>query len=351
MIHFEIIAGRDWHMTFWIAIVSIGSSIFFIVLLRRYALQRNVLDIPNSRSSHSVPTPRGGGLAIVVGFLISLGLMRSFDLIDNAFFLASFLAGLTVAALGFLDDHGHIPARWRLLGHFLAAVWALYWIGGLPSVTIFGLQVNLGWVGAALAVLYAVWMLNLYNFMDGIDGLASAEAICACSSAALIYWLLGYEELLWPPIFLALATAGFFYWNFPKARIFMGDAGSGFLGITLAIISLKAVSFSSTLLWVWLILLGVFIVDATFTLLRRLVRGEKVYEAHRSHAYQYASRTFNAHIPVTLCVILINLVWLAPIAWLVAFDRVDGAVGMLIAYVPLVTLALKFKAGVKEVSC
>jgi Fuc2NAc and GlcNAc transferase len=351
VIHFEIIAGRDWHMTFWIAIVSIGSSIFFTGLLRRYALQRNVLDIPNSRSSHSVPTPRGGGLAIVVGFLISLGLMRSFDLIDNAFFLASFLAGLTVAALGFLDDHGHIPARWRLLGHFLAAVWALYWIGGLPSVTIFGLQVNLGWVGAALAVLYAVWMLNLYNFMDGIDGLASAEAICACSSAALIYWLLGYEELLWPPIFLALATAGFFYWNFPKARIFMGDAGSGFLGITLAIISLKAVSFSSTLLWVWLILLGVFIVDATFTLLRRLVRGEKVYEAHRSHAYQYASRTFNAHIPVTLCVILINLVWLAPIAWLVAFDRVDGAVGMLIAYVPLVTLALKFKAGVKEVSC
>ncbi|MGR3963259.1 glycosyltransferase family 4 protein [Pseudomonas sp. 910_23] len=335
-------------MAFWIAIISIASSIFFTGLLRRYALQRNVLDIPNSRSSHSVPTPRGGGLAIVLGFLISLGLMRSFDLIDNAFFLASFLAGITVAALGFLDDHGHIPARWRLLGHFLSAIWAVYWIGGLPSVTIFGLHVNLGWIGGALAVLYAVWMLNLYNFMDGIDGLASAEAICACSSAALIYWILGYEELLWPPIYLALATAGFFYWNFPKARIFMGDAGSGFLGITLAIISLKAASFSSTLLWVWLILLGVFIVDATFTLMRRLLRGEKVYEAHRSHAYQYASRRFNAHVPVTLCVILINLVWLAPIAWLVAFDRIDGAVGMLIAYVPLVVVALKFKAGVKE---
>ena len=335
-------------MAFWIAIISIASSILFTGLLRRYALQRNVLDIPNSRSSHSVPTPRGGGLAIVLGFLISLGLMRSFDLIDNAFFLASFLAGITVAALGFLDDHGHIPARWRLLGHFLSAIWAVYWIGGLPSVTIFGLHVNLGWIGGALAVLYAVWMLNLYNFMDGIDGLASAEAICACSSAALIYWMLGYEELLWPPIYLALATAGFFYWNFPKARIFMGDAGSGFLGITLAIISLKAASFSSTLLWVWLILLGVFIVDATFTLMRRLLRGEKVYEAHRSHAYQYASRRFNAHVPVTLCVILINLVWLAPIAWLVAFDRIDGAVGMLIAYVPLVVVALKFKAGVKE---
>ncbi|OPB08369.1 MraY family glycosyltransferase [Pseudomonas synxantha] len=335
-------------MAFWIAIISIASSILFTGLLRRYALQRNVLDIPNSRSSHSVPTPRGGGLAIVLGFLISLGLMRSFDLIDNAFFLASFLAGITVAALGFLDDHGHIPARWRLLGHFLSAIWAVYWIGGLPSVTIFGLHVNLGWIGGALAVLYAVWMLNLYNFMDGIDGLASAEAICACSSAALIYWMLGYEELLWPPIYLALATAGFFYWNFPKARIFMGDAGSGFLGITLAIISLKAASFSSTLLWVWLILLGVFIVDATFTLMRRLLRGEKVYEAHRSHAYQYASRRFNAHVPVTLCVILINLVWLAPIAWLVAFDRIDGVVGMLIAYVPLVVVALKFKAGVKE---
>ncbi|AZF31110.1 Undecaprenyl-phosphate alpha-N-acetylglucosaminyl 1-phosphate transferase [Pseudomonas sp. R4-35-07] len=337
-------------MAFWIAITSIASSMFLTGLLRRYALQRNVLDIPNSRSSHSVPTPRGGGVAIVLGFLISLGLMRCFGLIDHAFFLASFVAGIIVAALGFLDDHGHIPARWRLLGHFFSAIWALYWIGGVPSITIFGLPIHLGWIGGILAVLYAVWMLNLYNFMDGIDGLASAQAICACSSAAFIYWFLGYEELLWPPIYLALATAGFFYWNFPKARIFMGDAGSGFLGITLAMISLEAVSFSSALLWVWLILLGVFIVDATLTLLRRLVRGEKVYEAHRSHAYQYASRIFNAHIPVTLCIIVINFIWLFPIALLVAFDRLDGAAGLLIAYTPLIILALKFKAGIKEVN-
>lgn len=338
-------------MVFWIAIISVASAILLTGLLRRYALQRNVLDIPNSRSSHSVPTPRGGGLAIVLGFLISLGLMRCFELIDLAFFLAMFVAGVAVAALGFLDDHGHIPARWRLLGHFFSAIWALYWIGGVPPITIFGLQIDLGWMGGALAILYAVWLLNLYNFMDGIDGLASAEAICACSSAAFIYWMLGFEELLLPPIYLALATAGFFYWNFPKARIFMGDAGSGFLGISLAILSLKAVSISSTFLWVWLILLGVFIVDATLTLFRRLIRGEKVYEAHRSHAYQYASRFFNAHVPVTLCVIVINVVWLAPIALLVAFDRLDGAAGMLIAYIPLVILALKFKAGRRESAC
>ena len=122
------------------------------------------------------------------------------------------------------------------------------------------------------------------------------------------------------------------------------------LGLVLAVLSLQAAWFKSDLLWSWIILLGVFVVDATFTLLRRLLRGDKVYEAHRSHAYQYASRQFAGHRPVTLSVLLINLAWLLPMAVLVGLGYVDGLLGVVIAYLPLVILAVKFKAGQLEKS-
>ena len=128
----------------------------------------------------------------------------------------------------------------------------------------------------------------------------------------------------------------------------MGDAGSGFLGIALGALSLQAAWLAPQLLWCWLILLGVFIVDATLTLLRRLARGDKVYQAHRSHAYQYATRQFGRHLPVMLAVWVINLVWLWPLAWWVAAGGLDGVLGVLLAYLPLVALAVYFRAGALE---
>ncbi|WP_411564468.1 MraY family glycosyltransferase [Pseudomonas shirazensis] len=316
--------------------------------LRRYALAREIIDIPNARSSHTVPTPRGGGVAIVLSFILSIIALSSFSIISAAEFWAMLGSGLSVAALGFLDDHGHVAARWRLLGHFAASLWAVFWLGGLPVITLFSHDIDMGWLGFAFAVLYLVWMLNLYNFMDGIDGIAGVEAICACSGASLLYWLAGFDSLIILPLVLAMAAVGFLFWNFPPARIFMGDAGSGFLGIILGILSLQAAWTSSNLVWIWLILLGVFIVDATFTLFRRLVRGDKVYEAHRSHAYQFASRELGHHLPVTLAVAVINLFWLLPIAACVVLLGLDGAVGLILAYAPLIALAFKYKAGALE---
>ncbi|MNJ60286.1 putative undecaprenyl-phosphate N-acetylglucosaminyl 1-phosphate transferase [compost metagenome] len=150
------------------------------------------------------------------------------------------------------------------------------------------------------------------------------------------------------PLLLALAVVGFLIWNFPPARIFMGDAGSGFLGIVLGIFSLQAAWINSNLFFAWLILLGVFIVDATVTLFRRLLRGEKVYEAHRSHAYQFASRKYGRHLPVTLAVLVINLVWLIPLAVAVALEALAPWLGLVISYTPLIYLAFSFKAGQAE---
>ena len=335
-------------MVWLFLIVTGGISLLLTSALRRYARAKSLIDIPNARSSHTVPTPRGGGVAIVLSFLLLLPVLPVFSLLSWSSTWGLLGAGAGIAVLGFLDDHGHIAARWRLLGHFSAAVWALFWLGGAPPLTVMGATFDMGWVGVVLAMFYLVWMLNLYNFMDGIDGLASVEAICVCLSATLIYTLMGFSALAWAPLLLSFAVGGFLYWNFPPAKIFMGDAGSGFLGVTLGIFSLQAAWASPALIWVWVILMGVFIVDATFTLIRRLVRGDKVYEAHRSHAYQYASRKFGRHLPVTLTVGLVNVVWLLPIALCVALLGLDGVLGVIIAYVPLVMLAWMFHAGAVE---
>ena len=323
-------------------------SFMLTAALRRYALRRRLLDVPNARSSHSAPTPRGGGVAILLCFLGAIPVLYAQFGLPGSDALALAGAGALVALIGFLDDHGHIAARWRLLTHFGASAWALYWLGGLPPLAFGATTIEFGPAGFVLGAVFLVWMLNLYNFMDGIDGIASVEAICVCVGGALMYWITGKVDATIVPLTLAAATCGFLAWNFPPARIFMGDAGSGFIGMVLAVLSLQAGWHNPALFWAWLILLGIFVVDATTTLLRRLLRGEKVYEAHRSHAYQFAARKYGRHLPVTVGVAAINLCWLLPIAAAAALELIDGLAALILAYLPLIALALKFRAGTAE---
>lgn len=336
-------------MDYWIYFLIFLVSFLLTAFFRSYALKKNILDVPNERSSHCSPTPRGGGVAIVITFMMLLIYAYLNGVVPFTHFISFLLVGLFVAAIGFMDDRNSLPARWRLLGHFLAAVCGLFWVGGLPNLELFGIEVQLGAVGDVVAVLYLVWMLNLYNFMDGIDGLASLEAICVCAGMCIVYLLVGVYELIVLPLSLAMAVMGFLFWNFPPAKIFMGDAGSSFLGILLGLLSLQAVWHSPKFLWCWLILLGVFIVDATVTLCCRFFRGGKVYEAHRSHAYQFASRRFGKHLPVTLGVCAINIFWLLPLTLSVALSLMDGVTALVIAYIPLIFLAFFFDAGKSEI--
>lgn len=336
-------------MTFWWLLLAVFAVSWILTLvLRRYALAKSLMDIPNERSSHFVPTPRGGGVAIVVSFLLALPVLASLDLLSPATLYGLLGSGLLVAVIGFADDHGHIAARWRLLGHFIAAGWALFWLGGGVQISLFGLLLDLKWFATFLFAIFLVWMLNLYNFMDGIDGLASVEAISVCLSGCLVYWLSGYQELTWVVLILAGSVAGFLCWNFPPARIFMGDAGSGFIGLIIGLLAIIAAAKAPELLWCWLILLGVFIVDATWTLMRRLLRGDKIYEAHRSHAYQYASRKYGSHKTVVHAVLAINLLWLAPLSAAVGTGLIPGVAALIIAYIPLMLIAYKYQAGMVE---
>jgi Fuc2NAc and GlcNAc transferase len=329
-----------------LSIVLAAASLWLTGRFRSYALAQRLVDIPNERSSHLVATPRGGGVAIIFTTLLSLPLLAVARVLPWSVVGGLFGSGLLIAIIGFVDDRGHIAARWRLLGHFAAAGWMLYWLGGLPPVPVFGRVVDFGWPGHLLAVFYVVWLINLTNFMDGIDGIAAIETITVCLGGVLLYLLVRVPAAAAvDTLMLAAATLGFLYWNWPKARIFMGDAGSGFLGLMLAALSLQAAWTAPRLFWGWVVLLGVFIVDATVTLVRRVCRGEKFYEAHRSHAYQHAVRRAGVHLPVTLTVAAINVFWLLPFAAAVAHGTLDGATAVLLAYVPLIVAAWWLGAG------
>ena len=185
--------------------------------------------------------------------------------------------------------------------------------------------------------------------MDGIDGLAAGEAVVVCLFMALLHYLVGGA---WSSagltLLLGISAAGFLCWNFPPARIFMGDGGSGFLGLMLASLMLLDAASAPQFLWAWLVMLGVFVVDATWTLLNRFRLKCRLSEAHRTHGYQYLARRWQSHRNVTLAVLLINSLWLAPIAVMIVLGQLDGVIGLAIAYLPLAFLAYHLNAGVPE---
>ena len=315
--------------------------------IRRSALHKQLLDIPNDRSLHTVPTPRGGGSAIVLVFFAAVAALTATNSVETKNSIILIGCGALVALTGFLDDRQLLShARSRLALHFVAAVIAVSVFGGLPMLPVFGTDVSLGVFGGILATTYLVWLLNLFNFMDGIDGISGAEVVSVCGAAAFLIHRTTHDyNIASLPLALAAATLGFLVFNWPPAKIFMGDVGSGFVGFIIGIFSLIAADSAGLLGWVWVILLGVFIVDATVTLIGRLFRKQKPHVAHRSHAFQHLALRFGSHKPVTIGVVAINLFWLFPIAFAVTAGRIDGFAGVLIAYTPLTIAALILGAG------
>ncbi len=331
-------------------VILSGSAVLAALLtliIRKSALRKDLLDVPNDRSLHSVPTPRGGGSAIVLVFITAIIFLVATDYVEakNAVILIG--CGAIVAFTGFLDDRQLIShARSRLALHFVAAVIAVSALGGLPTLPVFDTDVNLGIFGGILATVYLVWLLNLFNFMDGIDGVSGAEVVSVCGAAVFLIHRTTHDyNIASLPLALAAATLGFLVFNWPPAKIFMGDVGSGFVGFIIGIFSLIAADSVGSLGWVWVILLGVFIVDATVTLIGRLLRKQKPHVAHRSHAFQHLALRFGSHKHVTIGVVAINVLWLFPIAFAVTAGRIDGFVGVLIAYTPLTVAALMLGAG------
>ena len=315
----------------------------FVVHARKLA----IIDIPNERSSHSAPTPRGGGIAFVVASILGFITIAILTSQFGAELLGLSVAGGVVAAVGHLDDRKRISgATVRLFAHSIAATILMVAIGLPDSISFFNQSIEAGLVTHLIIGIALVWLLNLFNFMDGTDGIAASEAaFVALTGALLTIVMTSTSDHSAAGFALAASVLGFLVYNWSPAKIFMGDVGSGFLGITIGGLALLSTQQNAELLWVWIILLGVFVTDATITLLRRLARKQKPHVAHRSHAYQHLALRFQSHSKVAVGMLAINVLWLLPIAYLVADGRVIGTTGVLIAYVPLVIAAVLLGSG------
>lgn len=332
---------------FFALLIGFTSTVLLTYFLMKIGLRKGVLDIPNERSSHSSPVPRGGGVAVIIAFFVFLYVYLSAvdGPIEVSVLKSLLFGGAIIGAVGVLDDLSHIPARWRFLTHLGAALLSLSLLPSLPNITIFGVSVELGMFAYAFFAISLVWSVNLFNFMDGIDGIAGIQAITVLGGAALILSVQGQFDSLILFSYLAVCIAGFLVWNWPPAKVFMGDACSGFLGFTLGLLAISTSLEGTINLWAWLILFGVFVVDATTTLIRRMVRGEKWYEAHRSHAYQILSRRFGSHWKVSVGVMVINIFWLLPLGFLAAVFPFWGLLICCVALLPLLIGAYQVGAG------
>jgi Fuc2NAc and GlcNAc transferase len=297
------------------------------------------------RSSHKAPTPSGGGIGIV----LAASLAGIFVAIPYPLEIYPvIIAGVLIAVIGYWDDRHPLPAKWRLGAQVLLA--------GAVAVTlpldILGPQVGVSLPESVFLVLIvlagALW-INLYNFMDGIDGLAAAEAIFLLLGALFVAWWfqpgVWYQGVFWWMAWLAAACLGFLLLNWAPAKLFMGDAGSTYLGLMLFFFALATMAGSWLSLGQWLILAAAFLADSLTTLVRRAINREPVWHAHKRHAYQNLQRRLGSHARATLIYIGIDLLLLLPLAWLAGAYRAYDWAFALVAYAILVPIALKAGAG------
>jgi Fuc2NAc and GlcNAc transferase len=302
-------------------LLSVAAFTGCLFLTRRillYARRKAVIDIPGERSSHTIPTARGGGLAVVLVFLAGALLTLLLAPEHGRQLLILCLATGAMAGLGWADDHADLAPVARLVVQFLIAGAIVYFLGPLRVVELGGLGLELSWLAWPVSLLWLVWMTNLYNFMDGIDGIAAVEGLVAAGTMGLWFAWFDQPHLALLCLVLAGALSGFLVWNWSPARIFMGDVGSLTLGLLFAVLAMAGVELGMPL-GPFLLLLAVFIADATLTLLKRIARRERLSQAHRGHYYQRATRLGWSHARVSTAVFALNLL-LAGLATLELLD-------------------------------
>ena len=302
-----------------IFIILVGTLAFVCSYLltsfiRIYAIKKSLIDIPGDRTSHDTPTPRGGGMAFITTWVLVLLLGTFSGYIDQKLAAAIIPASLLIAFVAFMDDHYDLSSMLRLLVQIIAAVVFLYFLDALDSPGSASVVAERNYTKMFLEMVAIVWSINLFNFMDGIDTIASVEGIYLFLLGGIFIFISGGTVEGSLAVILSFSIAGFLLWNLPPAKIFMGDAGSHFLGFMVAALALICERKYGLSLLVWVILYGAFWFDAVLTLIRRMIRKEKWYMPHKLHAYQRLHQSGMSHGKVTLIYLKINVI-LAAIAY------------------------------------
>ncbi len=319
----------------WLVAIAFGLSLLGVQCWRVIALKLHIVALPNERTLHVGAIPRGGGIVFALVWLAFLAWLFVDQHIGRGDFLALFGGGACLAVLGIVDDAIDMKTLPKFLAQIVVVAWGLYWVGGVPDIVVGSVHVDLGWSGLLSGGLALLWGISLYNFMDGIDGMAGSGAVFISVTMGTILYMHGTPPFALLCFLLAAACAGFLWFNWPPAKLFMGDAGSGFLGYIFGVLIVATVRDDPSLLWVWLITMGYFLTDTTTTLLLRMRYVRPFYGTHRFHAYQSLARRTGNHLAVTGGVLLVEIFWLLPLA--VVADRFPylGPWLFLIAIAPL----------------
>ncbi len=267
--------------------------------IKNYAIKKSLVAQVNERSSHTVPTPHGGGVAIAVTWFLGLLYLYVSDQINQTLFY-SLMIGIIISIISYLDDLYELNPKIRLIVQTLVALCGLISLGGLDTLELGFFSIENQIVTNIFALLLIIWFINLYNFLDGIDGYAGSEAVFLSVAGFLLF---GGEHFL----VLAVGVLGFLVWNWHKAKIFMGDVGSTLLGYNIAIFTIYYSNEQPSNIWIWSIIFALFYFDATLTLYRRYKNGEKLSQAHKKHAYQRLSQSGWSHSKVTTYSIVVNI--------------------------------------------
>ncbi len=303
-------------------------TLILLPVVRQYSLDRGLVDLPGLRRSHDRPIPRGGGLAIVSATVLGVAAGPW----QEPLLLVFILGFVASSLLGWIDDHDSLPVGWRLTVQASIAIAALAWLGPVESISLAAHSFQAAMVWSMLAVIALIWLMNLFNFMDGADGLAASQTLISALLFAFVFWTRAEPVAAWLALMLAGSSAAFLAWNWPPARLFLGDSGSLPLGWGMGILALAGTLSGAIAVLHAFIIVSPFVVDATLTLVRRVAVGERWYTAHRSHAYQCLIRTGWSHREVLRLWWGINLLLVVPAALLVAGKpALDLAVGLPLA--------------------
>ena len=287
------------HPLLIIVVLSLGLLSFVLTfLIKQFALRNKLFDIPNVRSLHDRPTPKGGGVAIVLTWYIGISILWFCGVIELSLYFA-LMTGIILAIVSLIDDISGLKPSIRLIVHFLTAIIAFYFLEGLRPLVLPEIHFNYNYFVYPIAIIGMVWFINLFNFMDGVDGFASVEVITICLVLFVMSW--NFSTIL-----LIACVSGFLYWNWPKAKIFMGDVGSTQLGFILVVMGIYFHNIYKFSILNWIMLSSPFWFDATLTLYRRWRNREKLSEAHRKHVYQRIVQSGFSHLQVNIWLIAIN---------------------------------------------
>jgi len=335
----ELVFGSVLNSIIFFVSVFIVNSIG-IFLYRKIAINSGILANPNFRTLHEFPIPRGGGIVFALVFVIGVFALWYINLLSKELLLILGFGGAAAGLFGFIDDVYNIRPSRKLLIQICFSIWMLFWLERGALLHDYGL---VGIITIPLLILFIVWMINAYNFMDGIDGMAASGAFFVTGTLTLIMLITnGSSELAVLFLLLMASVGAFMLFNWPPASIFMGDSGSVFLGYLFGSFILITVIRNELSLWTWLVIFAYFFADTTVTQIARLILVKKWYRAHRSHAYQNLARITGSHLKVTGGVTVYHVMWLLPLSLWTVLQPEMALVASALAIIPALVLAYKY---------